>query len=123
MSSQHPGVKGTNLTVTLPLVVIHDPQPFGVQKDLAGFGFAKVAPPEVFRKISQNFSPAGVTSPFVARAIPTDNTSVVPVSGRYLGSESSDRIALANKIAGRQPTKFSTWALAHLQVERQKGYD
>ena len=28
----------------------------------------------------------------------------------YLGSESRDRIALANKIAGRQPTKFSTWA-------------
>jgi NmrA-like family len=26
----------------------------------------------------------------------------------YLGSDSSDRIALANKIAGRQPTKFST---------------
>ena len=37
---------------------------------------------EVFRKSSQNFSPAGVTSPFVARAIPTDSTSVVPVSGR-----------------------------------------
>src|SRR6266567_6352742 len=28
----------------------------------------------------------------------------------YLGSDSYDRIALANKIAGRQPTKFSTWA-------------
>ena len=28
----------------------------------------------------------------------------------YLGSVSDDRIALANKIAGRQPTKFSTWA-------------
>jgi uncharacterized protein YbjT (DUF2867 family) len=28
----------------------------------------------------------------------------------YLGSESRDRIALANKIADRQPTKFSTWA-------------
>jgi hypothetical protein len=28
----------------------------------------------------------------------------------YLGSDSSDQIALANKIAGRQPTKFSTWA-------------
>jgi uncharacterized protein YbjT (DUF2867 family) len=31
----------------------------------------------------------------------------------YLGSDSHDRIALANKIAGRQPTKFSTWARAH----------
>jgi uncharacterized protein YbjT (DUF2867 family) len=28
----------------------------------------------------------------------------------YLGSDSSDRIALANKVAGRQPTDFSTWA-------------
>jgi len=28
----------------------------------------------------------------------------------YLGSDSRDRIALANKIAGRQPTKFSAWA-------------
>jgi uncharacterized protein YbjT (DUF2867 family) len=28
----------------------------------------------------------------------------------YLGSDSHDRIALANRIAGRQPTKFSTWA-------------
>src|SRR5260370_39901653 len=27
----------------------------------------------------------------------------------YLGSDSSDRIALANKIAGRQPTRFSKW--------------
>ena len=28
----------------------------------------------------------------------------------YLGSPSHDRIALANKVAGRQPSKFSTWA-------------
>jgi hypothetical protein len=28
----------------------------------------------------------------------------------YLGSDSRDRIALANKIAGRQPTKFAAWA-------------
>src|SRR5436309_3308679 len=28
----------------------------------------------------------------------------------YLGSDSSDRIALANKIAGSQPTQFATWA-------------
>ena len=28
----------------------------------------------------------------------------------YLGSDSSDRIALANKVAGREPTRFSTWA-------------
>jgi hypothetical protein len=57
-------------------------QPFVAQKDLAARNFTKVAPLETFRKISQNFSPAGVTSPFVARAIPTDITSVGPVSGR-----------------------------------------
>ena len=28
----------------------------------------------------------------------------------YLGSESSDAIALADKVAGRQPTPFATWA-------------
>lgn len=28
----------------------------------------------------------------------------------YLGSDSSDQVALANKIAGREPTRFATWA-------------
>src|SRR5260221_563539 len=38
---------------------------------------------DVCRSISQNFSPAGATSPFVARAIPTGGgPSVAPVSGR-----------------------------------------
>jgi len=36
-------------------------------------GVARAA--EVFCKISQNFSPAGVRSPFVARAIPMDTNS------------------------------------------------
>src|SRR6266478_5112928 len=35
----------------------------------------------------------------------------------YLGSDSSDRIGLANKIVGRQPTKFSTWARLNLPVQ------
>ncbi|MGB8356806.1 MAG: NmrA/HSCARG family protein [Chthoniobacteraceae bacterium] len=35
----------------------------------------------------------------------------------YLGADSSDRIALANKIAGRQPTKFSTWARLNVPVQ------
>jgi uncharacterized protein YbjT (DUF2867 family) len=35
----------------------------------------------------------------------------------YLGSDSSDRIALANKIAGRQPTKFSTWTQLNVPVQ------
>lgn len=29
----------------------------------------------------------------------------------YLGADLSDRIALANKVAGREPSTFSTWAL------------
>jgi|ERR1043165_3327131 uncharacterized protein YbjT (DUF2867 family) len=35
----------------------------------------------------------------------------------YLGSDSSDRIALANKIAGRQPTKFPTWARINVPIK------
>jgi uncharacterized protein YbjT (DUF2867 family) len=35
----------------------------------------------------------------------------------YLGSDSSDQIALASKIAGRQPTNFSTWAQANFHVQ------
>jgi hypothetical protein len=52
-----------------------------VSEDLSGFALAAVAPSEIFRKISQNFSPAGVTSPLVARAIPM-GTDIVPVMGR-----------------------------------------
>jgi uncharacterized protein YbjT (DUF2867 family) len=35
----------------------------------------------------------------------------------YLGSNSRDRIALANKIAGRQPSNLSTWARANFSVK------
>jgi uncharacterized protein YbjT (DUF2867 family) len=35
----------------------------------------------------------------------------------YLGSDSSKQIALANKIADRQPTKFSTWARVNFPVQ------
>src|ERR1700730_17616954 len=35
----------------------------------------------------------------------------------YLGSDSSDRIALANKIARRQPTTFATWARVSVPVQ------
>ncbi len=34
----------------------------------------------------------------------------------YLGSRSDDQIRLANKIAGRQPTRFSTWARENFQL-------
>src|SRR6266699_764955 len=33
----------------------------------------------------------------------------------YLGSDSRDQVALANKIAGRQPTEFSAWARVNFQ--------
>ena len=36
----------------------------------------------------------------------------------YLGSDSHDRIALANRIAGRQPTNFSTWAIVNFPVQK-----
>ena len=35
----------------------------------------------------------------------------------YLGSDSYDQIALANKIAGGQPSKFSTWARLNVPVQ------
>src|SRR5260221_7207394 len=34
----------------------------------------------------------------------------------YLGSDSRDQIALANKVVGRQPTKFSAWARVNFQA-------
>src|SRR5260221_66766 len=37
----------------------------------------------------------------------------------YLGSDSSDRVALANKIAGREPAKFSTWARLNVPVQNR----
>jgi hypothetical protein len=36
----------------------------------------------------------------------------------YLGSDSHDRIAFANKIAGRQPGKLSTWAKTALPMKQ-----
>jgi NmrA-like family len=35
----------------------------------------------------------------------------------YLGSDSHDRVGLANKIAGRQPTKFSAWARRNVPIQ------
>jgi len=36
----------------------------------------------------------------------------------YLGSESCEQIALANKLLGRQPTGFATWARLNLPVQK-----
>ncbi|HEV2085455.1 MAG TPA: NmrA/HSCARG family protein [Gemmatimonadales bacterium] len=41
----------------------------------------------------------------------------------YLGSDSEDQIALANKVAGRQPTKLATWARAHFPVPKDQLVD
>jgi hypothetical protein len=38
----------------------------------------------------------------------------------YLGSDSHDRIALANKIANRQPTRFAAWARVNFPVLENK---
>ncbi len=35
----------------------------------------------------------------------------------YLGSDSKDQIALANKIAGRNPSKFSAWARVNFPAQ------
>ncbi len=35
----------------------------------------------------------------------------------YLGSDSRDQIALANKIAGRQPSRFATWARVNFPLQ------
>src|SRR5438876_5330505 len=35
----------------------------------------------------------------------------------YLGSDLSDEIILANKIAGREPTRFSNWALENFPIQ------
>jgi len=35
----------------------------------------------------------------------------------YLGSSSLDQIALANKVAGRQPSKFSAWARVNFPIQ------
>jgi len=36
----------------------------------------------------------------------------------YLGSDSRDQVALANKIAGQQPTKFSAWTRVNFQAPK-----
>src|ERR1700751_1590310 len=38
----------------------------------------------------------------------------------YLGSDSRDQIALATKIAGRQPTKFSAWAQVNFPGSKER---
>ena len=59
-------------------------------------------PKEVFARSPGGFEIAETLSYFQAHT--------------YLGSDWSDRIALANKIAGRQPSTFATWARVNMPV-------
>ena len=34
----------------------------------------------------------------------------------YLGADSRDAITLANRVAGRRPTKFAAWARANFPI-------
>src|SRR5438128_7014987 len=59
-------------------------------------------PKEVFARSPGGFEIAETLSYFQAHT--------------YLGSDWSDRIALANKIAGRQPSTFAAWARVNIPV-------
>jgi uncharacterized protein YbjT (DUF2867 family) len=69
---------------------------------------------ETLNREEHNFSYQRVPKESFASAFPGANEIAEMFSyweaHTYLGSESSDRIALANKVAGREPTRFSTWA-------------
>ena len=64
-------------------------------QDLAGFGLAAVAPFEILRKISQNFSPTGVTSPFMARNHGAGDEASASNGIRHL----VERIELADQVS------------------------
>jgi uncharacterized protein YbjT (DUF2867 family) len=76
---------------------------------------------DVLNRQGHNFSfkqvPAEVFATFFPGAAETATMFGYFQAHTYLGSESRDQIALANKIAGRQPTKFATWARANLPFD------
>ncbi len=75
----------------------------------------------VLNQQGHNFSfrqvPAGVFATFFPGAAEIAAMFRYFEAHTYLGSDSSDRIALANKIAGRQPTRFSTWTRLNVPVQ------
>jgi uncharacterized protein YbjT (DUF2867 family) len=77
---------------------------------------------ETLNRQGHNFSYKQVPKESFAGAFPGANEIAEMFSyweaHTYLGSDSSDRIALANKIAGRQPTRFSAWARANFLVQK-----
>src|SRR6267154_1738258 len=76
---------------------------------------------ETLNRQGHNFSYKHVPKESFAGAFPgaTEITGTFSYweAHTYLGSDSSDQIALANRIAGRRPTKFSTWARANFHVK------
>ena len=68
------------------------------------FSFKQV-PKEVFAALSPGAAEAAETFSYLQ-------------AHTYLGSGSYDRIVFANKIAGRQPTKFSAWARLNFHLQR-----
>jgi len=76
---------------------------------------------ETLSRQGHNFSfkqvPAEVFATFFPAAAETAAMFGYFQAHTYLGSESHDQIALANQIAGRQPSKFATWARANLPFD------
>ena len=76
---------------------------------------------EVLNRQGHNFSftqvPAGVFATLFPGAPEIAAMFRYFEAHTYLGSDSSDRILLANKIAGRQPTKFSTWTRLNVPLQ------
>jgi hypothetical protein len=68
-------------------------------------------------KFSVKQIPAGVFATFFPGAAEVAQMFSYFEAHTYLGMDRHDQIALANKIAGRQPTKFATWARVNFPVE------
>ena len=72
-------------------------------------------------KISFKQVPQEVYASFFPGAAEIAATFAYFQAHTYLGSHSLDQIALANKIAGTQPSKFATWARANFPVRLSSG--
>jgi uncharacterized protein YbjT (DUF2867 family) len=68
-------------------------------------------------KFSVNQVPKGVFATLFPGAAEVAEMFSYFQAHTYLGSDSYGRIALANKMAGRQPSKFSTWARLNVPVQ------
>jgi hypothetical protein len=68
-------------------------------------------------KFSFRQVPKEVFATFFPRAAEMAATFSYFQAHTYLGSNSYDQIALANKIAGRQPSSLSTWARVNFPAQ------